>query len=42
MARSSMWIAVASVLATYDISPVLSHDGVPLIPKEEYSQGVIW
>jgi cytochrome P450 len=42
MARSSMWIAVASVLAAYDISPVLSPDGVPLIPKEEYTQGVIW
>jgi cytochrome P450 len=41
MARSSMWIAVASVLAAFEISPVVGRDGVPLIPKEEYTPGVI-
>ncbi|KAI0249028.1 cytochrome P450 [Lactifluus subvellereus] len=41
MARSSMWIAVASVLAAFEISPVVGRDGVPLVPKEEYTQGVI-
>lgn len=41
MARSSMWIAIASVLAAFDISPVIDGDGVPQIPKEEYTAGVI-
>jgi cytochrome P450 len=41
MARSSMWIAIASVLAAYDISPVVDGDGVSQIPKEEYTVGVI-
>ena len=41
MARSSMWITVASVLATFEISPVVDSRGVPQIPKEEYSVGII-
>ncbi|KAH9964763.1 CyP450 monooxygenase [Russula compacta] len=41
MARSSMWIAIASVLAAFEISPVIDGDGVPQIPKEEYTAGVI-
>jgi len=41
MARSSLWIAVASVLAAYDISPVVDVDGIPQIPKEEYTAAVI-
>ncbi|KAI0284125.1 CyP450 monooxygenase [Russula brevipes] len=41
MARSSMWIAIASVLTAYDISPVVDGDGIPQIPKEEYTMGVI-
>lgn len=41
MARSSMWIAVASVLAAFEISPVVDGRGVPQIPKEAYSVGVI-
>jgi cytochrome P450 len=40
MARSSMWITVASVLAAFEISPVVD-GGVPQIPKEEYSAGAI-
>ncbi|KAF8467547.1 cytochrome P450 [Russula ochroleuca] len=41
MARSSMWITVASVLAAFEISPVVDSQGVPQIPKEEYSAGGI-
>ncbi|KAN0118658.1 Cytochrome P450 [Russula decolorans] len=41
MARSSMWITVASVLAAFEISPVVDGGGVPQIPKEEYSAGAI-
>jgi cytochrome P450 len=41
MARSSMWITIASVLAAFDISPVKDADGVSLIPKEEYTAGSI-
>jgi hypothetical protein len=41
MARSSMWITVASVLAAFEISPVVDGRGVPQIPKEEYSAGAI-
>jgi cytochrome P450 len=41
MARSSMWIAIASVLAAFEISPIVDRDGVSLVPKEEYTVGVI-
>jgi cytochrome P450 len=41
MARSSMWITVVSVLAAFEISPVVDGRGVPQIPKEEYSAGAI-
>jgi cytochrome P450 len=41
MARSSMWITVASVLAAFDICPVVDGQGVPQIPKEKYSAGAI-
>ena len=41
MARSSMFIAVASVLAAFEISPVVDDRGVPQIPKEQYSAGAI-
>ena len=41
MARSSIWITVASVLAAFEIGPVTDGDGVPLIPREDYTPGVI-
>jgi len=41
MARSSMWITIASVLAAFEISPVVDSDGIPQLPKEEYSAGSI-
>ncbi|KAI9507628.1 cytochrome P450 [Russula earlei] len=41
MARSSMWIAIASVLAAFEISPVVDSNGVPQIPKGEYTAGIV-
>jgi cytochrome P450 len=41
MARSSMWITIASVLAAFEISPVVDSHGIPQIPKEEYTAGAI-
>jgi cytochrome P450 len=41
MARSSMWIAIVSVLAAFEIGPITDGDGVPLIPREDYTAGVI-
>ena len=41
MARSSMWITIASVLAAFEISPVVDSKGIPQLPKEEYTAGPI-
>ncbi|KAI9443617.1 cytochrome P450 [Lactarius indigo] len=41
MARSSMWITIASVLAAFEISPTTDDDGVPLIPEEDFTTGLI-
>lgn len=41
MARSSMWITVASVLAAFEIGPIIDHDGVPQVPGENYKPGII-
>jgi len=36
-----MWITVASILAAFEISPVVDGRGVAEIPKEEFLTGVI-
>ncbi len=41
MARSSLWIGIASVLATFRISPKLDEHGKPIIPEEKYDAGLI-
>jgi len=41
MARSSMWITVASVLAAFEIGPIIDHDGIPRVPRENYKPGII-
>ncbi|KAH8984409.1 cytochrome P450 [Lactarius akahatsu] len=41
MARSSMWITIASVLAAFEISPTTDGDGVPLMPAEDFTTGLI-
>ena len=37
MAYESMWIAVASVLATFEVSKAKDADGNELTPNEEYT-----
>ncbi|KAI0252962.1 cytochrome P450 [Lactifluus subvellereus] len=41
MARSSLWIAIASVLAAFRISPKLDEQGNPMLPEEKYDAGLI-
>ncbi|KAI0028105.1 CyP450 monooxygenase [Vararia minispora EC-137] len=41
MARSSIWIAVASILASFDIGPVKDKQGRPIPVKEEYTSGIV-
>jgi hypothetical protein len=38
----SMWITIASVLASFDILKVVDEHGVVIEPVEEYSYGMIW
>ncbi|KAF8885567.1 cytochrome P450 [Gymnopilus junonius] len=40
LADSSVWIAIASILFAFTISPVKASDGTPLIPEEEFLSGV--
>lgn len=39
MAKESVWITVASLLATYKFSYAIGPNGKPVIPKEEYFPG---
>lgn len=41
MAKESMWIAMATILATLDIRPVKDESGKPVIPEPEYDQGLV-
>ncbi|KAJ7485440.1 cytochrome P450 [Mycena latifolia] len=41
MASSSMFIAIASVLATFNISPAFDSDGNPIEPSCEYGSGML-
>jgi len=41
MARESMWIAMAMILATLDIKPVLEENGKPIIPAGDYEPGLV-
>lgn len=41
MAKDSAWIAIAMILATLEIKPVVDVNGVPLLPAGEYKQGLI-
>ncbi|KAF8156552.1 cytochrome P450, partial [Crassisporium funariophilum] len=40
LADSSLWIAIASILAAFNISPTLASDGTPIIPPEEFVSGI--
>lgn len=41
MARSAMWIAIASILATCEISKALDEKGHEVGPIDEYTSGII-
>lgn len=41
MAEDSIWISMATILATLDIKPVVGEDGKPIIPEVEYDQGLV-
>jgi hypothetical protein len=40
MGRSTDWIAIASVLSAFDISPTLDENGREIIPEELYKSGL--
>jgi hypothetical protein len=40
MGRSTDWIAIASILSTFDISPALDEHGQEIIPEEIYQSGL--
>lgn len=41
MAYESMWIAVATVIAMFDIHPTLDSKGDPVVPALEYTDGFL-
>lgn len=41
MAQSSIWIAAASILATFDIEKVVNKDGLLVEPSAEYTSGML-
>ncbi|KAJ7247317.1 cytochrome P450 [Mycena rebaudengoi] len=41
MAMSSLWISIASILATFDISKAVGEDGKVIEPSYEYEPGII-
>jgi hypothetical protein len=42
LANASIWITIASVLATFDIVKATDKKGVVIEPVEEYSSGMLW
>ena len=42
MAKESMWLLVASVLATMDIGMASDEKGQPIVPDGEYLEGLLW
>ncbi|PPR02813.1 hypothetical protein CVT26_009599 [Gymnopilus dilepis] len=40
LADANVWIAIASILAAFTISPVKAADGTPIIPEEEFLSGI--
>ncbi|KAI0033060.1 cytochrome P450 [Vararia minispora EC-137] len=41
MARASVWIAVANILAAFEIKPLLDKDGHPIPVQEKYTSGIV-
>ena len=42
MAYESMWIAVASTLAVFNVTEAMRQDGRPIAPTEDYELGFLW
>lgn len=42
MAYESMWIAIASTLAAFNINKTKDEHGVPITPGEDYIEGFLW
>ncbi|KAF9460008.1 cytochrome P450 [Collybia nuda] len=41
LAESSLWLVIASILATFEISPAVDDSGRPIIPKMDFTSGVM-
>ncbi|KAL4246397.1 cytochrome P450 family protein [Abortiporus biennis] len=41
MVKESMWITIASILSTFNIVPKVGADGQPIIPHEEFTDGLL-
>ncbi|KAI0033059.1 cytochrome P450 [Vararia minispora EC-137] len=41
LARASVWIAVANILAAFEIKPLLDEDGRPIPVEERYTSGIV-
>lgn len=42
MAFSSVWIAVASIIATLDITKAIDENGNVIEPSHEYLSALVW
>jgi hypothetical protein len=42
MAFSSVWIAVASIIAVFDITKAVDENGNVIEPSHEYSSSLVW
>jgi hypothetical protein len=41
MATSSVWITIASILATFDITKAVGEDGKVIEPNHDYFSGLV-
>lgn len=41
LAEGTLWLAIASILAAFNITPELDKAGLPIIPDAEYTSGVM-
>lgn len=42
LVKETLWIAIASILATMDISKAVGEDGVTIEPNGEIQEGLLW
>ncbi|THH07845.1 hypothetical protein EW145_g3103 [Phellinidium pouzarii] len=41
-AEASLWLAIANMLAVFDILPVLDNDGHEVLPENKFTEGLTW